>query len=88
MIGEVVLDWFMENIMVWLIILIVVGLIIAIPFAIYEEYTAEKFYLRKDQWTCSASVERAYTTYIQSGSTMIPITNYQRHCTQWTEKTS
>lgn len=62
--------------------------VIGIPFAVYAFYKESQsptFELRKDEWTCSASVERQSTTYVQSGNVMVPITNYYNHCTQWSE---
>lgn len=85
MIGERVFDWLLENVILWFLVLILMALIITVPIVAYEEYTADKFYLRKDRWTCSASIRNPTTTYIQSGNVLVPITTYEIHCTQWTE---
>lgn len=87
--GERVLDWMMEHVVTWLVTLLIVGVVVVLivaPFAIYADMKAERFSLRKDEWSCSASVERPVTTYIQSGNVMIPITSYTKHCTQWSER--
>lgn len=89
MMGNNVLDWLFDHVVPWIVnigIALIVILIALAPFAIYAEYKAEKFALRKDEWVCSASVERPITTYVQSGNVMVPITTYTKHCTQWTEK--
>lgn len=87
--GERLFDWLLDHVMPWLMsaaIVAVVLFVVALPFLIYADYKAERFALRKDEWLCSASVERPSTTYIQSGSVLVPITTYSKHCTQWTEK--
>ena len=87
--GNSVLDWLFDNVMPWIMNLAIVAIVLLIaaaPFAIYAEYKAEKFYLRKDEWACTASVERPITTYVQSGNVMVPITTYSKHCTQWSER--
>lgn len=87
--GERAMEWMFENIVTWLVCLVIVAvvlLVIALPFLIYADSQAERFALRKDEWTCSASIERATTTYVQSGNVMVPITTHSKHCTQWTER--
>lgn len=87
--GEKFMEWTFDNIFPWLAgsaIVFVVILIVLAPFAIYAEYKAEKFSLRKDEWNCTASVERASTTYVQSGNVLLPITSYNKQCTQWSAK--
>lgn len=87
--GNDVMEWLFDHVVPWMMsaaIVVVVLLVILAPFAFYAEYTAEKFSLKKDEWVCSASVERASTTYVQSGNVMVPITTHSKHCTQWTEK--
>lgn len=87
--GNSVFDWLMDHVMPWIInvgIVLIVLLFVLAPFAIYAEYKAEKFSLKKDEWSCTASVERPTTTYIQSGNVMVPITTYSKHCTQWSER--
>lgn len=82
-------DFLMDKVMPWfvgLILVVAVGMVLLIPVALYAEYKAEKFYLRKDQWTCTASRLETSTTYIQSGNVMVPITSTHKHCTQWSER--
>ncbi|MCQ1856315.1 hypothetical protein, partial [Neorhizobium galegae] len=43
-------DWIVMPLLVLLMVIFVIGL----PVAIYQEAVADKFELRKDQWTCSA----------------------------------
>jgi hypothetical protein len=59
---------------------------IAIGWAIYDEATSEKFYLRKDQWACTASHLEETTTFVKSGNTDIPITSYTTVCDQWSRR--
>lgn len=87
--GGDILEWMIDRIFPWLMILGIIALVVIVallPFSLYAEYKAEKFSLKKDDWACSASVERASTTYVQSGNVMVPLTTYSKHCTQWTEK--
>ncbi len=84
-----IIDWFMDNVMGWFLIIgivLIAAFVLILPFALYAEYTAEKFSLKKDEWQCTASVERSSTTYVQSGSVLLPITTYSNHCTQWSAK--
>lgn len=55
-------------------IVILISLVFGISYGIYNEYTSEKFYLRKDQWTCSAT-SRHYRGKIVSID-----------CDQWSRK--
>lgn len=71
------------------VILAAVLLFVGVPVVALSAYIDSKspsFSLRKDQWSCSASVERSTTTYVQSGKVMVPVTNYYNHCVQWTEQ--
>jgi len=87
--GERFMDWTFDHIMPWLVggaIVFLVIFIAAAPFAIYADSKAERFSLKKDEWVCSASVERAETVYVNSGKVGVPVTTYSKHCTQWSEK--
>ncbi len=55
--------------------------------AIYDEYTSDKFYLRKASWTCTEShVETIITTQSYDGKTFYPVVNTIVVCDQWTRK--
>lgn len=87
--GSNILDWMLDHTVPWLLILgivILVLMVIVAPFAWYAESKAERFALRKDEWTCTQSHERALTTYVQSGSVMVPLTTYSKECDQWSKK--
>ena len=87
--GERAMEWTFDQVMPWLMVLAVAAVVlflVALPFIIYADMTAERFSLKKAEWSCSASVERPVTTYIQSGSVMVPMTTYTKHCTQWSER--
>ena len=87
--SERILDWFIDNVFGWLLIggIVILAVIIVIaPIAIYADSQRPEFSLKKDEWTCTQFVERASTTYVQSGNVMVPITSYSKHCTQWSEK--
>ena len=62
------------------VILLVVAAVIGIPAALYFEYKAEKFYLRKDEWTCIQSHKESVTTYVKSGEVMVPIATWHDVC--------
>lgn len=64
--------------------LLALATVVAIPIAIYDEVVSEKFYLRKDSWTCTRSHTETYVTYTQVGNTSIPIPYDEEVCDQWT----
>lgn len=83
------MDWLMSWFMPLVLVLIVLLVILGVPLAIYLLYASSQsptFSLRKDEWACSASVERSSTVYVQSGNVMVPLTTHYKHCTQWSEK--
>lgn len=50
------------------------GLIAVIASAIYEDMNAERFSLRKDEWTCTSShYESQPATYVSTGKVMVPV---------------
>lgn len=74
-------DYFPQ--MVGLFILVIVGII---GYAVYDEYVAEKFYLRKDQWVCTASHVEYITTTTKVGDQDIPQVIPNTVCDQWTRR--
>jgi hypothetical protein len=61
----------------------VVGVVLLLSFLIYgiiDYIFAEKFSLVKRDWTCTASHQETYTTYITVGSVSVPQTNITTVC--------
>lgn len=74
-----IMDFFVDRIVMLVLVLFMVILAIDLPFAIYQEAVADKFELRKDQWTCSA--EHTNLIPMAKGGT-IPVTV----CDTWQRK--
>lgn len=55
-------------------------------YAIYDEITSDKFYLRKDEWRCSAShVETTLQTVVSDKSVvLVPVANAV--CDEWSRR--
>jgi hypothetical protein len=81
-----ILDWLGEHVVGWIILVIAVALLIVVPVGFYLDSKAERFSLRKDSWSCTSSHQESSTTYVQSGSIMVPVTGYSTVCDQWTAK--
>lgn len=60
-----------------------IGIFLFLGVLFYSEVTAEKFYLRKDQWKCTASHQETYTTMMQVGSMQIPQFHTTTVCDKW-----
>ena len=68
-----------------LLITLPLGCVLAsIPWILYgQEVSPNLAILKKNEWVCSASHTETTTTYIKSGSVMVPITNHIQVCDQY-----
>jgi len=88
-VDDLVYDLWERVAMPVVILVLCVLVIVGIPvlcYAVYLDMKSPTFSLDKDEWTCTASVERSSTTYVKSGEVLVPITSNYKHCTQWSEK--
>ena len=86
---EEIAGWIWDRLLPLLMILLAIAIVVVPSWLIYVLWVDSKsptFELRKDEWACSASIERQSTTYIKSGDVMVPITSHYKHCTQWSER--
>jgi hypothetical protein len=61
-------------------------LLFGVCYLIYDEVMSDKFYLRKDQWRCSAAHEETYVTYQKVGDVDVPVVNTSVVCDQWSRR--
>ena len=69
-----------------IVITIIALTIFGIGYLIYDEVVSDKFYLRKDQWACTASHVETFVTYQKVGDIDVPITNTTVVCDQWNRR--
>ncbi len=79
----VLFEWLMDHVMPWFIsvaIIALIGFCIIAPFAIWKDSQRPTFELKKDDWTCARAHQEQTTTYVKSGSVMIPVTSTYDVC--------
>lgn len=79
-----IIDFFFNYILIPFTCLLLLGLIIGLPIMIYQEYTAPKFYLRKDEFTCSMAHKETAMIPISTGKTTIYVPQTSTICDQYT----
>lgn len=78
-----------EKIMAWAVLLVgfplscVLGVL---PWAAFEDSRDPHISLNKTEWFCTQDHIVPVTTYVKSGSVMVPITSHHRVCTQYNKK--
>jgi hypothetical protein len=81
------LDWFCDVLMPPLLFTMVGSVILAVvaatAYVVYDGFVAETFSLRKDRWTCTASHEETYTYFTQVGKVSAPQTGIQTVCDEY-----
>lgn len=87
-----IIEWFMENIFGWLVILAVLALVGWLGW-----YGVHSWQHRNDpppvsvslplnEWACTQMHRIPTTIYIKSGDVMVPITTYHKECYQWSKQ--
>lgn len=66
-----------------IVIALLLCLLTAVVYGAYDEFRAEKFYLRKDSWTCTKSHLVATQTMVLVGKALIPIITTHTECDRW-----
>jgi uncharacterized membrane-anchored protein YhcB (DUF1043 family) len=83
-----IIDWLVENVLGWVFIILLVGLIIGgIIFAVsaYKQSQSPTFSLYKNEWTCTNKKTETVTTYVKSGDVLIPVVSHVDSCLQYTK---
>jgi len=75
-------DFIMDSIPYVLVFLMFI-LILGIIGAVCDEFIAEKFYLRKDQWACTQKTKKTILVFNAATKTSMP--QVVEECTQWTK---
>jgi hypothetical protein len=70
----------------WVLVTAVVLFLAALGLGVYDYFVAEKFALRKDQWSCTQSHAESYTYFQQVGNVSIPMTGTTQVCDQWSRR--
>ena len=64
-----------------------IGILMACaPWALMADSKDPKLHLNKTEWICMDSHTIPITTYVKSGSVMVPITTYHRVCDEYRRK--
>lgn len=63
--------------------LLIVGIVIFFVVVAYISAQSPSFELRKDQWSCTATVVVPTTIYVESGKVLMPVTTTHNECTNW-----
>ena len=68
-----------------LLITLPIGCLLAfVPWMLYAQETSPNLaVLKKNEWVCSASHSETTTTYVKSGSVMVPIVSHTQVCDQY-----
>lgn len=69
----------MPVMLIGILIILLLAICIGVPWAVYDEYKSEKFYLRKDQWVCTIS--HTETTYVMVGKVLMP--SFRQVCDEY-----
>ena len=86
------MEWFMEHVGGWLLILAGLFAAVLLGVLVYGAYLEifgppeTKITLIKSEWACTGSHNVPITTYVQSGKVMVPITSNHLECTQWSKQ--
>lgn len=85
--GDWIIDYFIGPFL-FTIVVVGIGLTVFCGVMTSKEATTphETITLRKDEWDCTESTTRLITSMMTVGKTLVPITNSQRVCTQWSER--
>lgn len=62
-------------------------LLAALPWAMVSSDQSPDITLKKSEWACTESINRATTTYVRSGNVMVPITSNSQVCDQYSRRT-
>lgn len=87
--GSTILDWLIDNFLPWIVIAALLSAVIGLPVAGYFWWQASQsptLTLTKSEWACTQSQTVPITTYVQSGTVMIPLTTYTKECHQWSRQ--
>ena len=69
----------MENLALSAVVVFIVGAVGVVGYLIYDDFTSEKFSLRKDEWSCTRSHNE--TRLMPSGKIIVPTVHTV--CDQW-----
>lgn len=82
-----IIDWTIDHVMGWFLLLCVAALVFCIGAAIYAGYSGErspKIELNKNEWTCTHNHQVTTTTYVLAGKVLVPITETSNICDNYT----
>lgn len=85
-VAEFVTEWILPPMMIAFIVILFLLLFVAVPMWVYQECISETFSLKKAEWVCSKSHVEESTTYIKTGSVMVPHKSTSTVCDQWSRK--
>lgn len=83
------IDFFVDHIMNWVMLLCIMTIPVSIAFIGYELWMdshAPEFSLKKDEWRCAQQYPHTVTTMIMSGKVMVPIVYTHMECVEWVRK--
>lgn len=84
--AEKILEWIFLHLIPWIILGLLVGILIIIPFCFFLAPKSQKFSLDKNDWSCTKFYEYTTTSYLLAGKVMVPRTVTNKDCIQWTRK--
>lgn len=84
-----ILDWFMENVMGWLMIFslaILFVLLIVLGYLLLFSPQSKTFSLEKEGWQCTQKANVSRQVLIPVGKMLVPENRINEECIQWSHR--